>query len=62
MRSKIYIKILGFVASFLDAIGGSIAAPLSAKLCQKIPNEKLSLLIGITLIILNFYNCVLFFK
>ena len=43
-------------------IGGSIAAPLSAKLCQKIPNENLSLLIGITLIILNFYNCVLFFK
>lgn len=123
MKSKVYIKILGFVASFLDAIGGggwgpittgsllntdiptkkvigtvnateffvtlsssisfilfisnikkylivtigliiggSIAAPLSAKLCQKISNEKLSLLIGILLIILNFYNFVLFFK
>lgn len=43
-------------------IGGVFAAPLSVKLCQKISNEKLCLFIGIMLIVLNVYNCILFFR
>lgn len=53
---KYLIIILGLI------IGGVLAAPLSVKACQKISSKKLNIIIGIVLIILNTYNCVMFFN
>lgn len=43
-------------------IGGVLAAPLSVRACQKFSNKKLNIIIGIVLIILNIYNCIMFFN
>lgn len=37
-------------------IGGVIAAPISVRLCQKIANEKLYIIVGVLMIVLNGYN------
>lgn len=40
-------------------IGGVLAAPIAAKLCQKIEDKKLYFAVGIMLIALNIYNIIL---
>lgn len=43
------------------AVGGALAAPLAALVCKRLADKKLTLIVGIFIVVLNTWNILKYF-